>query len=353
VAFDLVAAFAAAASARDLPVVASAAVESLIGVAGFTCAVAEAANLSLVPSSGWFESVSLASFCALQRDAGEQLRQAVGALGAGLKRRTCLDVVGHFGESAIRSSELVARWLRPCAGERVLLGLPRHDGRLVAILAGYRSLRSRGFSARDRLLLERICELYAQRLVALTPPGGHPLAAILELIEDHVRHTFAGLFDAEGRILWLSEVSAAHLGQVRHGLQRFLVPRTDELETIRALARTACRRPARGRLPGGDQIWPQRRVLIRRVEPDAVLLFVPQPGELPSSRSPSLSRREVEVAQLAIRGYSVANIAARLALKEQTIKTFLKRIYSKLQVRNRAELCYELLSTRSDRRSAG
>jgi DNA-binding NarL/FixJ family response regulator len=364
-AFDPVAAFAGASSVQELPAIASAAAKSLIGVTGFSCAVAEGADLFLAPSYGWFEAVSFESFSELLRRAGLHVREAMRTVIAALKKSKCLDVMGHFGEEEIHQSAIGESLLRPCDIERVLLGFPRHDGKLVAIVAVYRSLRNRRFSARDRMQLERICDLFAQRAVAVTAPSGHhSLATLLDALEDHIPHAFAGLLDRDGRIIWLSERSALRLGLVaqRHGTQRILVPHSNELEAIRALARAACQQPAlrrRGQRAAVDLLWPRERLLVRRVDPGdgqpAVLLFVPRSIDRPEmvdtserTRTGGLSRREAEVAELAIRGYSVANIAARLALKDQTIKTFLRRIYSKLQVRNRAELCYEVLCPRSE-----
>jgi len=186
------------------------------------------------------------------------------------------------------------------------------------------------------------------------------LVALLDTLEDQLPHLFAGLFDGDGRIIWLSERSAARLGLVprRRGKQRISAPQSGELEAIRALVRSACQQPTAAHRPpaAARLLWPRERVLVRRLEVDgspAVLLLASRSASAAETdtrpRRTELSRREAEVAELAIRGYSVANIAARLALKEQTIKTFLKRVYNKLQVRNRAELCYELLSPRKAR----
>jgi len=55
-----------------------------------------------------------------------------------------------------------------------------------------------------------------------------------------------------------------------------------------------------------------------------------------------LTRREIEVAWLAIDGLSRHEIAARLFVSENTIKTHLEHIYSKLGVRNRPEMEHKL-----------
>jgi pimeloyl-ACP methyl ester carboxylesterase/DNA-binding CsgD family transcriptional regulator len=52
----------------------------------------------------------------------------------------------------------------------------------------------------------------------------------------------------------------------------------------------------------------------------------------------ALSRREREVAQLAARGETAAEIAARLVLSERTIESHLASVYAKLGVRSKTEL---------------
>jgi DNA-binding NarL/FixJ family response regulator len=51
-----------------------------------------------------------------------------------------------------------------------------------------------------------------------------------------------------------------------------------------------------------------------------------------------LSRRETEVARLAARGARNTEIAASLFLSPKTVEQHLSRVFTKLDVRNRAEL---------------
>lgn len=63
-------------------------------------------------------------------------------------------------------------------------------------------------------------------------------------------------------------------------------------------------------------------------------------------RSPTLSARERQIAQLLARGYSIVNAAAILSLSENTVRTYVRRVYRKLEITNRADLtrkCNELL----------
>lgn len=52
----------------------------------------------------------------------------------------------------------------------------------------------------------------------------------------------------------------------------------------------------------------------------------------------ALSRREREVALLASRGETAAEIAGRLVISERTVETHLASVYAKLGVRSKAEL---------------
>jgi DNA-binding NarL/FixJ family response regulator len=51
-----------------------------------------------------------------------------------------------------------------------------------------------------------------------------------------------------------------------------------------------------------------------------------------------LSSRERQVAELLIEGYANGNIAAQLELSENTIRTYVRRLYRKLGVYNRLQL---------------
>lgn len=61
--------------------------------------------------------------------------------------------------------------------------------------------------------------------------------------------------------------------------------------------------------------------------------------------STKLSTRERQIAQLLATGYSTVNAAAILSLSENTIRTYVRRLYRKLEITNRADLtrkCAEL-----------
>jgi len=89
------------------------------------------------------------------------------------------------------------------------------------------------------------------------------------------------------------------------------------------------------------------RIVVGGVLPSAVanvtngssVAMAPAAGVVISSAPPAvrLSRREQEVLQLVAEGYSNAMIAGRLHLSENTIKTYVENLLTRLNARNRAE----------------
>jgi DNA-binding CsgD family transcriptional regulator len=57
-----------------------------------------------------------------------------------------------------------------------------------------------------------------------------------------------------------------------------------------------------------------------------------------------LSKREREIARLLVAGYSGVNVAAISGLSENTVRTYVRRLYAKLSVNNRADLVRKLVS---------
>jgi DNA-binding CsgD family transcriptional regulator len=58
----------------------------------------------------------------------------------------------------------------------------------------------------------------------------------------------------------------------------------------------------------------------------------------------NLSRREREIARMLVSGYTAVNIAATYGLSENTVRTYMRRLYRKLAVNNRADLVRHLLA---------
>ena len=65
-----------------------------------------------------------------------------------------------------------------------------------------------------------------------------------------------------------------------------------------------------------------------------------------------LSRREREIARLLVAGYSGVNVAAIAGLSENTVRTYVRRLYGKLGVSNRADLVRKLVAPEAAKSSA-
>lgn len=59
--------------------------------------------------------------------------------------------------------------------------------------------------------------------------------------------------------------------------------------------------------------------------------------------APELSARETEVLELVVRGFTFPEIAKLLDLSSHTVKTYVRRIYRKLEVRSRGEAVFEAM----------
>jgi DNA-binding CsgD family transcriptional regulator len=83
----------------------------------------------------------------------------------------------------------------------------------------------------------------------------------------------------------------------------------------------------------GDPVFGGARCAAVRVE----AMKKPAPIE-------GLSKREREIARLLVAGYSGVNVAAISGLSENTVRTYVRRLYGKLGVNNRADLVRKLVS---------
>src|ERR1700737_2806705 len=90
-----------------------------------------------------------------------------------------------------------------------------------------------------------------------------------------------------------------------------------------------------GVLPQGASLGPNGS----RVPPPPAVFVAPAPPRGPRGPVPAvrLSPREQEVLELVAEGYSNSMIATRLHLSENTIKTYVENLRSRLNARNRAE----------------
>lgn len=116
------------------------------------------------------------------------------------------------------------------------------------------------------------------------------------------------------------------------------------LESIKAGARgyllkderlEECSASIREIVRGGSPISPMiARQLLRQFQPVAA-------AATPDKRAELLTPRELEVLNLLSRGFSYAEIGGILSLSTQTIATYVKSIYRKMEVNSRSEAVFE------------
>lgn len=99
-------------------------------------------------------------------------------------------------------------------------------------------------------------------------------------------------------------------------------------------------------LAGGAPISaPIARYLIKRLRP-AAPGKEKEGGDSAPARPPEvtlLSERELEVLQLAAKGYSYQDIAELLEVKVSTVSSYTRRLYQKLSVHSRSEAVFEAM----------
>lgn len=71
---------------------------------------------------------------------------------------------------------------------------------------------------------------------------------------------------------------------------------------------------------------------------ELVVIALRQEGDEDRVASPQLSGREQQAARLLVDGYTIVNVSAIVGLTENTVRTYVRRVYRKLGVSSRAEL---------------
>lgn len=97
--------------------------------------------------------------------------------------------------------------------------------------------------------------------------------------------------------------------------------------------------PIRALREGGSPLSPiiARRLLARMVTPAPA----PAAATLPAEGAPVLSARELQTLELITKGFDYDEIARLQSISRQTVLTYVKRIFRKLQVRSKTEAVYE------------
>ena len=126
-------------------------------------------------------------------------------------------------------------------------------------------------------------------------------------------------------ILTVYEDNDRIFGALKAGASGYLLKRADPTEILRAIQDVK-----QGGAPMSNQI-------ARRV----VQSFREKSGE--TSKLEDLSQREEEILQHLSKGYSTKEIADRLSVSVNTVRTHLQHIYEKLHVRSRTEAVAKFL----------
>jgi DNA-binding NarL/FixJ family response regulator len=137
------------------------------------------------------------------------------------------------------------------------------------------------------------------------------------------REVLDALPDVRVVILTTFEEDDYIFGALSAGASGFLLKRTRPEELIAAIHTIAA----------GDSLLspPVTSRVIERMAGQ------PPPGAAADGRLAELTPRETEVLELVARGLSNAEIAAELVIEESTVKTHLKRVLTKLEVRDRVQ----------------
>lgn len=93
---------------------------------------------------------------------------------------------------------------------------------------------------------------------------------------------------------------------------------------------------------GGSPISPRiDRQVLMRFRPDEKPVSTDDAAATDKAAAPSLSEREQETLQLITRGFSFDEIAELMNVSRNTVLTFVRRIYTKLEVRSKTEAVFE------------
>jgi DNA-binding NarL/FixJ family response regulator len=93
---------------------------------------------------------------------------------------------------------------------------------------------------------------------------------------------------------------------------------------------------------GGSPISPRiARQVLMRFRPDEKPVSTDDVAAADKAAAPSLSEREQETLQLITRGFSFDEIAELMNVSRNTVLTFVRRIYTKLEVRSKTEAVFE------------
>ncbi|UVO54732.1 response regulator transcription factor [Sphingomonas sp. SUN039] len=146
---------------------------------------------------------------------------------------------------------------------------------------------------------------------------GLPDGSGIDLIRQSVRQHP----DADVMVVTLFDDQRNVVNAIRAGARGYL---------LKGMEADACTGSIREMLRGGSPINPRiARMLLQQIRPDAI------------DGDAQLTERERDVLNVLARGFSKAECAGLLGISVNTVGTYVKRIYSKLEVNSRTAAIYE------------
>jgi DNA-binding CsgD family transcriptional regulator len=137
--------------------------------------------------------------------------------------------------------------------------------------------------------------------------------------------------DREGGIEWDEDVEAIE-GQLVEAAERSLAARARR-DALPTPPRLSCGTLVSVAEIDGEPVFGGARCAVLRVE------RAQRPAAIEG-----LSKREREIARLLVAGYSGVNVAAIAGLSENTVRTYVRRLYAKVGANNRADLVRKLVT---------
>jgi DNA-binding CsgD family transcriptional regulator len=144
----------------------------------------------------------------------------------------------------------------------------------------------------------------------------------------------------DGDIIFANRAASAV--ELADGLADGLRKTADILASGQCRIATAVLQPSR--VPGCDRLGVRS---IHLGQERAMLSFIYAAPDETATALPMLTRREREIAEFVMRGYSNTHIALAASVSRNTVKQHLKHVFEKLQVGSRAELATTLARAES------
>jgi two-component system, NarL family, nitrate/nitrite response regulator NarL len=207
---------------------------------------------------------------------------------------------------------------------------------------------------RDRMASQLLAESleHNSRFQVVAAPAASELLSVVTIRKPDVAVISANLASAEKMGLQIARALTAHHPGIRIVILLDVPARESVIAAFRSGARGVfCRTEPMSEFGTCVERVSRGEIWARRTETDYLLDALrssPSCDTIGSDKVSMLSKREIEVAELAVKGQTNKEIAAQLRLSEHTIKNYLFRIFEKLGVSNRMELLFLLSAHNKD-----